>query len=601
MKISKLNSLQGRLLLLVLLPVFCIIFLWGITSFIYTRDAMVAQWNESAELKLQRAAHLIEMRMLRPVELIELMFKAIPQSQSPLFNEMAITALEELDGVVKVTFLNEEKKSPLPMKASMGMPWKQMRAYQHSRVMAISGPEYDTHVNGATFTLKLNLLDFQKQPVGTLEICMRFSSLIADLHLDRMEWFKRGMACIVDRQYKFLFHTDKSMEGRRFLGDSGNALELLVLKTMEHKAHATVVGRGHPPERIAGFYKLDNVPWTIIIYGRGEDVLKPIIQYRNFFGLSGLLIICLVIFLIRTHVVKLTENIRQLSDRAGHVAKGEYGDEIRINSRDEMGMLVQNFNAMVEGLKERDFIRNSFGRYVDPDFARQLMKRPDAGQLGGVRKEVVVMMTDIRGFTRMAEGLSPETTIDLLNRYFSHMIEIIDAHKGIIVDFFGDGILVFFEPRDPSLPETAMVDTVRNAIRCAVEMQQKMARFNGEAHAEEIPEIEMGIGIHTGQVIVGNIGSESRKKYGIVGATVNLTSRIQSIALGKEIVISDAVYIHLKKELKVLRSFDSVFKGVDAPVSLHFLDYGAPTPFVSIEGEKTGSSPNSVKQPDHGA
>ncbi len=260
-------------------------------------------------------------------------------------------------------------------------------------------------------TLKLTLQDSQRQSAGTLEICMRFSSLVEDLHLDRMQWFRRGMACIVDRQYKFLYHTDKSMEGRHFLGDSGNALELLVLKTMEHTSHATVVGRGHPPERIAGFYKLDNVPWTIIIYGPGEDVLRPILQYRNFFGLSGLLIIGLVIFLIRTHVVKLTENIRLLSDRAGHVAKGEYGDEIRINSRDEMGMLVHNFNAMVEGLKERDFIRNSFGRYVDPDFARQLMKRPDAGQLGGVRKEVVVMMmmTDIRGFTRMAEGLSPGT------------------------------------------------------------------------------------------------------------------------------------------------------------------------------------------------
>ena len=510
MKISKLNSLQGRLLILVLLPVFCIIFLWGIASFIYTRDAMLAQWNESAVLKLQRAAHLIEMRMLRPVELIELMFRAI-HGQSPLFKETVVTALEELDGVVKVTFVDGEKKSPMPMKEPMGMPWKQMRAYHHSRVMALSGPEYDTHAGGTTFTLKLTLLDSQRQSAGTLEICMRFSSLVEDLHLDRMQWFRRGMACIVDRQYKFLYHTDKSMEGRHFLGDSGNALELLVLKTMEHTSHATVVGRGHPPERIAGFYKLDNVPWTIIIYGPGEDVLRPILQYRNFFGLSGLLIIGLVIFLIRTHVVKLTENIRLLSDRAGHVAKGEYGDEIRINSRDEMGMLVHNFNAMVEGLKERDFIRNSFGRYVDPDFARQLMKRPDAGQLGGVRKEVVVMMTDIRGFTRMAEGLSPETTIDLLNRYFSHMIEIIDAHKGIIVDFFGDGILVFFEPRNHSLPETAMGDTVRNAIRCAVEMQRKMVRFNGEVQAKGIPEIEMGIGIHTGQVIVGNIGSESER------------------------------------------------------------------------------------------
>lgn len=557
---------------MVLLPVFCIILLWGIASFLYTRDAMIQQWNESAVLKLQRAAHLIEMRMLRPVELIELMFKTIPRGQSPLFNEMLLSALDGLDGVVNVSFTYAGKKTPLPMKDAMGMTWKHMQAYPHSRVVAVSGPEYETHEGGPTFTLKLNLLDYQKQLVGILEIRMRFSNLIEDLHLDRMDWFKRGMACIVDSDHKFLFHTDKSMEGHIFLGDSGNELELAVLKAMKNKSHATVSGKGHPPERIAGFYKLDNVPWTIIIYGRGEDILKPIIQYRNIFGISGLLIIGLVIFLIRNHVVKLTENIRQLSARADHVARGEYGETIQINTRDEMGMLVENFNAMVEGLKERDFIRNSFGRYVDPDFARQLMKRPDAGQLGGVRKEVVVMMTDIRGFTRMAEGLSPETTIDLLNGYFSYIIEIIDAHKGIIVDFLGDGILVFFESREPSPPENAMVDTLRNAIRCAVKMQQKMLAFNRDVKEKEIPEIHMGIGVHTGQVIVGNLGSETRKKYGIVGSAVNLTSRIQATALGEEIVISDAVYLHLKTELTVVRSFEAQFKGIEDPVLLHVLE-----------------------------
>ncbi len=570
--ISKLNSLQGRLLILVLLPVFCIILIWGIASFIYTRDAMMQQWNESAILKLQRTAHFIEMRLLRPVELIELMYKTIPSGQSPLFNEMVTSALEDLDGVVKVSFSYAEKISPLPMKESMGMPWKQMRAYRHSRVEAVSRPEYDTDAGGTTFKLVLNLLDDKKHMVGTLELTMRFSTLIDDLHRDRMEWFRHGMVCIVDSHQKFLFHTNTTMVGRHSLGDSKDQLELDILKSLEKKAHGTVAGEGHPPKLIAGFYKLDNVPWTIIIYGRGEDILKPIIQYRNLFGMSGLFIIGLVIFLIRSHGLKLTENIRRLSQQADHVARGEYGDPIQINSRDEMGMLVRNFNAMVEGLKERDFIRNSFGRYVDPDFARQLMKQPDASQLGGVRKEVVIMMTDIRGFTRMAEGLTPETTIDLLNGYFSLIIEIIDAHKGIIVDFLGDGILVFFESRDPSPSEVAILDTLRNTIQCAAKMQQKMVEFNRDVKEKQIPEVHMGIGVHTGEVIVGNLGSETRKKYGIVGSAVNLTSRIQGTALGEEIVISDAVYCHLKTELEVLRSFDAQFKGIEDPVLLHVLD-----------------------------
>ena len=230
---------------------------------------------------------------------------------------------------------------------------------------------------------------------------------------------------------------------------------------------------------IAGFYRLKRVPWTIIIYGRGSDILRPIIQYRNVFGISGIFIIALVIFLIRSHVVRITEKIQMLSTRATAVARGNYGDPIAVDDRDEMGMLVKRFNEMVAGLQERDQIRNSFGRYVDPEFARRLLKRPDAGALGGVRREVVVMMSDIRGFTHMAEGMSPETTVEMLNRYFSHMIAVIEAHQGIIVDFFGDGILVFFDPQvfargNPvSLPLA-----VHHAFSCAVGMQQEMSLFN---------------------------------------------------------------------------------------------------------------------------
>ena len=174
------------------LPVFCIILIWGIASFIYTLDAMIQQWNETAILKLQWAAHLIEMSLLRPVELIELMYKTIPSGQSPLFNEMVTSALEDLNEVVNVSFTYAGEKSPLPMKESTGMPWKQTRAYRHSRVVAVSHPEYDTDAGGTTFTLVLNLLDDQKQMLGILELIMRFSTLIDDIHLDRLEWFKHG-------------------------------------------------------------------------------------------------------------------------------------------------------------------------------------------------------------------------------------------------------------------------------------------------------------------------------------------------------------------------------------------------------------------------
>ncbi len=99
---------------------------------------------------------------------------------------------------------------------------------------------------------------------------------------------------------------------------------------------------------------------------------------------------------------------------------------------------------MIMGLKERDFIRDTFGRYVNKEVARELLKRPEAGRLGGEKRQVAVLMADIRGFTQVSEFLTPEETIRILNHYFSHMITVIREHDGIIVDFYGDGVLVFF-------------------------------------------------------------------------------------------------------------------------------------------------------------
>ena len=147
------------------------------------------------------------------------------------------------------------------------------------------------------------------------------------------------------------------------------------------------------------------------------------------------------------------------------------------------------------------------------------------------------------------------------------MINIIQRHNGIIVDFFGDAILVFFEPFSSS-----MEDTAQHCIQCATDMQNEMHRFNRKMKNKNLPELHMGIGINTGQVIVGNIGSETRAKYGIVGSAVNITSRIQAKADGREIIVSDAVYQYLKNELRIKKSFSTTMKGIDLPMMLHVLE-----------------------------
>jgi class 3 adenylate cyclase len=218
---------------------------------------------------------------------------------------------------------------------------------------------------------------------------------------------------------------------------------------------------------------------------------------------------------------------------------------------------------MVVGLKERDFIGNTFGRYVDQEIAKELLSRPEAIRLGGEKREVAILMSDIRNFTPLSESLDPEGTIRVINHYFSHMIEAIHQHRGIIVDFFGDSVLVFFDPLVNS------VETVtRQAVRCGLDMQARMKRFNEEMQAEGLPEIQMGIGINVGDAVVGNIGSERRAKYGIVGPSVNITNRIQAESKGGQILVSESVYRYLKQDLRVKSSFEVPLKGVKERVTL---------------------------------
>jgi class 3 adenylate cyclase len=172
------------------------------------------------------------------------------------------------------------------------------------------------------------------------------------------------------------------------------------------------------------------------------------------------------------------------------------------------------------------------------------MRQPEATRLGGEKREVAILISDIRGFTPLSESLSPEAIISVLNQYFTHMIEAIRRHKGIIVDFLGDGILVFFDPLDESI-ET----TVRRAIRCAIEMENAMEAFNGEMRKDE-----------------------ARAKYGIVGSAVNLTERIQKMAKGGEVVISDSIYRYSREHLNIKKSFNVELKGVRERITLYLIE-----------------------------
>ncbi len=195
----------------------------------------------------------------------------------------------------------------------------------------------------------------------------------------------------------------------------------------------------------------------------------------------------------------------------------------------------QEIRRLAENLELRNrFIQSLFGRYLSDEVVAGLLASPEGPRLGGEQRKVTLLMSDLRGFTPLTEGLAPEQVLHLLNSYLGAMADVILSYQGTIDEFVGDAILAIFGA------PLARPDDARRAVACAVQMQAAIQELNRRNEKEGLPRLEMGIAIHTGEVIVGNIGSERRTKYGVVGSAVNHAGRIESFTVGGQVLISDA-------------------------------------------------------------
>jgi len=558
------KSLKQRLILLVLIPVALFFVGTGFFGFLYARQSLLDEWQEAAILKLQRAAHNIDMRLGRTVNWIEMFYETAGSRGEYAIQEWILGQIKDLEGVTKVSLeWTNNRQEHIPMKRrGFHMGREEMMRFHRARISEVTPPRYDAGTGKETVTLISELKDESSRTVGRLEVGIRFDYLMQDII--KLGWWQGDKACLVDGSGHYLAHTEAMMNGRKTLGGTGNRLEQAVLKAIKEKPYGTILGPGQPPREVTGFYEIKQTPWTIVLFASGKKVLAPVIRYLFYYAVGELFCLAVILLLIRSVVGKMVRSVTEVSSASKRIARGDYGEPLAVKSRDEIGQLTQSFNTMVEGLKERDFIRNTFGRYVDHEIAKELLKRPEASRLGGEKREVAILMSDIRQFTPLAESLSPDVIIGLLNRYFSALIEVIHRHQGIIVDFFGDSVLVFFDPF-----EGPVKPVIRRSIECAFEMQGIMAKFNEMIDKSGFPQLEMGIGVNSGEVIVGNIGSETRAKYGIVGSPVNMTQRIQSAAKGGEVIISGSVYEHLSQELVIKRGFSIPLKGVEGEIKLY--------------------------------
>ncbi|MBK8597723.1 MAG: response regulator [Holophagales bacterium] len=207
------------------------------------------------------------------------------------------------------------------------------------------------------------------------------------------------------------------------------------------------------------------------------------------------------------------------------------------------------------------FIFETFGRYLSNEVVEQLLQSPEGLKLGGETRKVTLLMSDLRGFTQLADRIPPDRVVRLLNNYLGTMVDVLLSFQGTIDEFIGDAILAIF-----GAPVQREDDALR-AVACAVEMQRAMERVNDFNRREGLPAVEMGIAIHTGEVVVGNIGSDKRAKYGVVGSPVNLTARIESYTVGGQILVSDRTRREGGSDLSVGSEVVVQMKGFEKPVS----------------------------------
>ena len=211
----------------------------------------------------------------------------------------------------------------------------------------------------------------------------------------------------------------------------------------------------------------------------------------------------------------------------------------------------------------RAFVLETFGSYLSDEVVSEILETPEGINLGGELRDITILVSDLRGFTRITESMASSDLLLLLNRYLETMTGIILHYSGTIDEFTGDGILVFFGAPRP------FEDHAKRAVLCAIDMQNVMDEFNRESFKLGLPELKMGIGINSGELVVGNIGSQRRKKYGAVGSPINVAFRVQARALGGEIIITQSTYSAIVEHVIVGQEKSAELKGIEGSVKLY--------------------------------
>jgi adenylate cyclase len=296
------------------------------------------------------------------------------------------------------------------------------------------------------------------------------------------------------------------------------------------------------------------------IHAKLENLL-----YDGVLGLLGSLALALLggYFLSRRVSLSLSSLCRCVEK----IGSGNLDEKVTLNTSDEFEDLAKAINTMSNGLKERERLKMNFTRYVSQHVLDTILKSEMPNKLQGERKKVTILFSDIRQFTQLSEQLPPEQVVALLNAYLEVMIDVVFSHQGTLDKFIGDAIMVEFgAPLEDELQEL-------HALETAVAMHKALQVLGDKLEKEGQPRLVMGIGIHTGLAIVGNIGSEKRMEYTAIGDTVNVAARLEKLTkqLQTPILISESTYQAIKDRFPMKSLGPMTLTGKQAPIEVFAL------------------------------
>lgn len=393
------------------------------------------------------------------------------------------------------------------------------------------------------------------------------------------------------KDYYFIIDTNKHPYGYRYPKHMEDPLKN---KERQSSSHIYSTEWGNKLVGYAPIYGKKGEVLAILAMEVSSKEIYSELEKLMLYGLIAFAISIFVAIFFAFFLSKLvSSSLTVLSKTVKSIGKGDFSHAQPLNTKDEFNDLSIAINNMAKGLTERERLKEGFARYVSHHAMEDLLRQDKPVTLTGERKKTTILFSDIKGFTSMSENLPPEEVLRILNEYYAKMIEVVFKYGGTLDKFIGDGMMVEFGvPLEDNLQEY-------HSLLCAIYMHLELQKLSDKWEKEGQNRLEMGIGIHSGLAVLGNIGSERRMEYTAIGDTVNVASRLERITKSenKEIIVSDSVYEKTKEYFDFEDLKELPLKGRKGMIQAYSVDPFLEKHVKLIEAKKNPS--DSSDQSDH--